>query len=140
MPPRPRPLPEDTVDHGHRYSIAQRVQCLTLIVEGFSGVNIELKTGVKPSTQSYIKKRAFERGFRPDIDPRILLHHIEDGARSGRPKEITLATEQKVLSSVKADRAGREKSSEVLAYEAGISQSSALRILHKYNLSSVKPT
>ena len=34
----------------------------------------------------------------------------------------------------------REKSGEVLAYEKGISRSTALRILHKYNLTSVKPT
>jgi Transposase len=51
-----------------------------------------------------------------------------------------LSTEQQLLESVKLDRLGREKSSEVLAYECGISRSSALRILHKYSLSNVKPT
>ena len=136
----PRPLPENTVDRGNRYSIPQRVQCLTLIAEGFSGRFIETKTGIKPSAQTHLKNKAFQRGFRPDSDPQILLHHVEDGARSGRPKQITLTTEQNLIQSVKADRAEREKSSEVLAYEAGISQSSALRILHKYNLTNVKLT
>lgn len=51
-----------------------------------------------------------------------------------------MTTEQQLLESVKFDRSGREKSSEVLAYECGISRSSALRILHKYGLSNVKPT
>jgi hypothetical protein len=88
----PRPLPQNAVDHGNRFSIAQRVQCLTLIAEGFSGRDIEKKTGVKPSAQSYIKKKAFERGFRPDQDPRILDHYVVDGPRSGRPKKITIET------------------------------------------------
>jgi transposase len=65
---------------------------------------------------------------------------VVDGPRSGRPKEITIETEQCLLNSVRANRAGREKSSEVLAYECGISSVSALRILHKYGLNSVKPT
>jgi Transposase len=87
-----------------------------------------------------MKKKAFERGFRPDQDPRILDYYVVDGPRSGRPKEITIETEQCLLNSVRANRAGREKSSEVLAYECGISSVSALRILHKYGLNSVKPT
>jgi len=136
----PRPLPQSVVDHGYRYSIAQRVQCLTLQAEGFSWKDIEVKTGVKQSAQSTIKKRAFQRGFRPEQDPRILEYYVEDGARSGRPKEIAPEVEQRLLDSNSADRSGREKSSEVLAYECGISRSSALRILHKHNLSSVKPT
>jgi transposase len=139
-PPPPRPLPRDVVDRGHRYTIAQRVQCLTLLAEGFSGREVEKRTDVKPSAQSHIKKRARDRGFRPEEDPRILNYYVEDGERSGRPKEITLEIEQRLLDSNKADRAGREKSSEVLADECGISYSSALRILHKYGLSNVKPT
>lgn len=51
-----------------------------------------------------------------------------------------MGTEQQLLDSVRADRAGREKSSEVLAYECGISRSSALRILHKYGLANAKLT
>jgi hypothetical protein len=139
-PAVPRPLPQSVVDRGHRYGIAQRVQCLTLQVEGFSWKDIEAKTGVKQPAQSAIKKRAFQRGFRPEQDPRILEYYVEDGARSGRPKEITSEIEQRLLDSNSADRSDREKSSEVLAYECGISRSSALQILHKHSLLSVKPT
>ena len=35
-PPIPRPLPQNVIDRGHRYGIAQRIQCLTLQAEGFS--------------------------------------------------------------------------------------------------------
>lgn len=45
-----------------------------------------------------------------------------------------------MLISVRADKADREKSSEVLAYKCGISSISALRILQKYSLTNVKPT
>ena len=63
--PPVRPSPQDATDRGHRYTIIQRVQCLTLLAEGFSGRDIEKRTGVKPSIKSYIKKRAYDRGFRP---------------------------------------------------------------------------
>jgi hypothetical protein len=96
-------------------------------------VILRWETGVKKSTQSRIKKRAFERGFLPEQDPRILGYYVEDGARSGRQKETSLTNEQALLESVRADRSDREKSGEVLnlAYEQGISSASALRILHK---------
>jgi hypothetical protein len=32
-PPPIRPFPLDAVDRGHRYTIIQRVQCLTLLAE-----------------------------------------------------------------------------------------------------------
>jgi transposase len=118
----------------------QRAQCLTLLVEGFSHYEIEQRTGIKESTQKNIKRRALARGFYPEQDPRILKCYIEDGARSSRLKEISPATEQRLLDSVKIDRAGREKSSEILAYESGIGRSSALRILHNSGLSNVKST
>ena len=47
-----------------------------------------------------MKKKAFDRGFRPDQDPHILDRYVKDGARSGRLKEITLKTEQRLLNSV----------------------------------------
>ena len=63
-----------------------------------------------------------------------------DGERSGRPREIGPEVAEALLTSVRENRADREKSSEVLAYEQGISCRSALRILKKYGLHSVKPT
>ncbi|GFF59718.1 predicted protein [Aspergillus udagawae] len=59
-----------------------------------------------------------DRGYNPAVDPRIHLEYVEDGKRSGRPKEITEAIEEGILDSIRKDRNGREKSSEILAYEA----------------------
>jgi hypothetical protein len=47
--------------------------------------------------------------------------------------------EEGLIANVRGSRSGREKSSEVLAYKAGIGYVSALRILSKYGLHSVKP-
>ena len=117
------------------FTLVQRVQCLTLLVEGFKADYIEQKTDVSERSQRNIRKRAYDRGFNPEQDPRILESYVSDVARSGRPKDISEEIEKVILSSVRSNRSGREKSSAVLAYEAGISRSSALRILH-----NVKPT
>lgn len=82
-----RPLPQGVKDNGNRYTLAQRIQCLTLLAEGFPTADIERKTGVKERSQRYIRKKAFERGFRPEQDPRILESYVADGERSGRPKK-----------------------------------------------------
>jgi hypothetical protein len=95
---------------------------------------------VKKRTQNYIRKRAFDRGFNPDKDSRILESYIIDGDRLGRPKEISVKQKERILLAVRKDRLDREKSSEVLAYKSDISYSSALRILYKYGLSCVKST
>jgi hypothetical protein len=90
--PPARPLPQGVIDHGNRYTLAQRIQCLTLMTEGFSPVHIEQRTGVKERSQRNIRKKAFERGFRPDEDPRILESYVVDSDRPGRPKKV--ATEE----------------------------------------------
>ena len=128
--PTPRPVPQDFIDHGHRYSLARRIQCLALIAEGFSPTDIQKKTHVKPRTQQYIKKKAYERGFQLEIDPRILEHYVIGGARSGWPKEISDSVEKELLTNIQDSRSGREKSSKVLGYKHRISCTSALRILH----------
>jgi hypothetical protein len=138
--PLARPLPQGVKDSRHRYTLAQRIQCLTLLAEGFPALHVKQKTGVSERSQRSIRKKAYDRGFDPDKDPCILEAYVVDGARSGRPKEISEEQEEKVLSIVRSDRSGREKSSEVIAYEACISRSSALRILYKYGLNCVKPT
>jgi hypothetical protein len=138
--PPPRPLPQGVADRGHRYTTAQRIHCLALLAEGFPAAVVEKKTGVTARSQSNIWKKAKKRGFEPDKDPFVLKTYVVDGERSGRPKEILKDQEDELLKSVQNNRAGREKSSEVLAYEQGISYSSALRILHKYGLTNIKPT
>jgi hypothetical protein len=76
-----------------------------LLAEGFSGREVKKRTDVKPSVQSYIKKRARDHRFRSEEDPYILNYYMENRERSGRPKEITLEIEQCLLDSNKANRA-----------------------------------
>src|ERR1700677_3989725 len=87
-----------------------------------------------------IKAKAFKRGYRPEEDPRILEAYVEDSKRSGRPKTVTEAVSQSILANVRADRNGREKSTEYLAYEYGISRRSVLRVLKAAGMNYVKPT
>jgi hypothetical protein len=58
-PYRPPPFqpsaPQDVVRP--KYSITQRVQCLTLLVEGYSGYKIK-RTGNRLLVQTYIKKES----------------------------------------------------------------------------------
>jgi hypothetical protein len=78
---------------------------------------IEKKTGVLERAQRAIQKKVYDRGFRPEEDPRILESYIIDGERSGRPKEILQDKEEALFTVVRSDRSGRERLSEILAYE-----------------------
>ena len=71
---------------------------------------------------------------------RILTVFVEAGRSPGRPKEVMEEKEQKILDTVRKDRSGREKSSEVIRYELGWSSSTVLSILKKHGLRNVKPT
>jgi hypothetical protein len=115
--PPPRPLPEGVIDRGHRYTLAQRIQCLILMAQGLSTTEVEQNTGVKKRQQYNIWKKAVDRSFESKSDPRILKAYIIDSERSGRPKEILKDQEEALLSAVRSNRAGREKSSKVLAYK-----------------------
>ncbi|KAI7978398.1 hypothetical protein EIK77_007679 [Talaromyces pinophilus] len=87
-----------------------------------------------------IVKRAREHGYDPTVNPRIEHEHVANKERSGRPKVVTEAIEASIIASITKDRAGREKSAEYLAYEAGISESSVLRLLKSKSFKKFKPT
>ena len=117
-----------------------QAQALALLTAGISEEHVSQITHIPPRTLRYIKKKARDRGYNPEIDGRILEDYVKDGAHTGRPKEISEETELALIQSASKDRAGREKSAEVLAYEAGISHRSAVKILHKYGFTNAKPT
>jgi transposase len=87
-----------------------------------------------------ILRKAKARGYQLGEDQRILERFVKDGARSGRPKEISQEIEQAVLTAVQKDRNDGENISKVIGYEVGISSSSVLRILSRHDFTSVKPT
>lgn len=123
------------------HPVSVRIQALALVtIAEMPVVQVAEITGIHRTHIYHLIKVAKARGFDPKINPRILEQYVTDAPRSGRPKEITPTIEQSLIESVTKDRAGREKSAEYLAYEAGISHSSALRILKKNNLSAVKPS
>jgi hypothetical protein len=115
--PPPRPLPQGVVNHRYRYTLAQRIHCLVLLTENQSAAEIKRKTNVGERSQRNIRKKAKERGYDPDKDPRILKSYVIDSARSSQPKEISEDKKKALLAVIRKDRSGREKSSEVLAYE-----------------------
>lgn len=63
-----------------------------------------------------------------------------DDVRPGRPRVISEDQKEALLSMIRVNRVGREKSSEVLAYELGFSYNSILRILHREGMTNVKST
>lgn len=94
-----------------------------------------------PQTSVYnIVKRAKSQGFDPTVNPRIEHEHVANLKRSGRPKTVTEEIEASVIASITKDRAGCEKSAEYLAFEAGISTISVLRLLKLNSFSKCKPT
>ena len=135
-----RPLNEGVIDNGRRYSVAQKAQVLALYGEGLHKEYIVNRSGVSMYTVKRIIARAEAEGFNPRQDSRVLDTYILNKAIPGRRKRIDDVVEQRLIASLSVDRAGREKSSEVLAYEQSISVSSAQRILRRHGYTAVKPT
>ncbi|CBF83503.1 uncharacterized protein ANIA_03048 [Aspergillus nidulans FGSC A4] len=98
---------------GGFHPVELRVQVLTLSAIGFSTEKISKSLNLSPRTVQSIVKKGRDRGYRP---------------------------ENTVITSVTADQAGREKLSEILAYEAGISHSSVLCILYSHGFVIAKPS
>ena len=59
---------------------------------------------------------------------------------SGRLKVVNKAIKALIITSITKDRASYKKSAKYLAYEAGISKSSILRLLKLRSFSKYKPT
>jgi hypothetical protein len=88
-----------------------------------------------------LKKKAIARGFDPTKDLRVEEWYINDAKPPGPCRTATSeAMEEKVIKCVERNRAGREKSAEVIAYQCGISISSVLRILKRRGYRKRKPT
>jgi transposase len=122
------------------HPIELRIQILGLISWGVEAKDIADKLEVPIRSIRKMIQRAKDRGFNPGSCERIRIEYAEDAKRSGRPKEITPEKEKAIINSVSKDRNGREKSSEILAYKAGISHSSVLWILKQNGFIIAKPS
>jgi hypothetical protein len=67
-------------------------------------------TGLQARTINRIYGRAIERGFDPNQRPLAIRDdYVVDASRSGRPTKQKPETEDKILTKVRFDRYGREK-------------------------------
>jgi transposase len=122
------------------HPIELRIQILGLVAWGVDAKDIATKLEVPLRSIQKMIQRVKDRGFNPGSCERVRMEYAEDAKRSGRPKEITPEKENAIIQSITKDRNGREKSLEILAYEAGISHSSVLRILKRNGFIVAKPS
>jgi hypothetical protein len=101
---------------------------------------IEASTGVKKQTLNNIKLKAIARGYDPLVDKlRITRAHFKDAPRSGRPNTvINEINESLVISIIFKDKNRKEKSSEVIKNEIGISKQSIYKIMKKLGYKKIK--
>ena len=86
-------------------------------------------------------EKARQMGFKPEYDLRIEERYVAPIKPPGPKRTATSEeTADKVISLLEKNRNGREKSAEVLGFQAGISQASVLRILKRRGYHKRKPT
>ena len=68
------------------------------------------------------------------------MEYVEDAPRSGQPSKVTPALEEAILTDVRKDRNGREKSSAMLAFDHELSSSTILKVLKKNGFRACKST
>lgn len=123
------------------YSVAQRSQVVTLVfLANMKPPEVADLLGIPKKSVYNIINRAKSAGYDPAVNALVDDCHIVDKVRSGRPKVVTPEIEASILANLTKDRSGREKSVEVLAFEAGISESSCLRLLKFLSFNKCKPT
>ena len=125
---------------GRAVPITLRAQALALLEVDTSIAKIIEQTGLVKSTIYRIKKIAYECGFDPTKDSAFKDKFFEDAPHSGCPKVITAEATTKVLEEIRESHEGRGKTSRELGYSAGISEMSALRILHANKVGKWKLT
>ena len=64
--------------HPH-HSIILRTQALALLTVGIPEADVSRITHIPPRTLRYIRKKAYDRGYNPHIDGRILEKYVQDG-------------------------------------------------------------
>ena len=103
-------------------------------------------TGLSSRQVNRIYARAIERGFDPNQRPLSLRDaYLQDAPRSGRPQKRTIEAQESVISKVRRDRYGREKSAADIAGELSsegimVSKTTVLRILKSAGFRKTKPT
>src|SRR5258706_411245 len=114
-----------------------RVQALTMLQIGAKIDDIVEKTGYDKRTIYRIQKRAFDRGYDPNVDSRIFIKWVEDAPIPGRPKKVTAEVEDQVIQTISKNSTTRQLSTQAIAnmmsplVKGGISARSVLRALRR---------
>ncbi|KAJ5646675.1 hypothetical protein N7490_003047 [Penicillium lividum] len=126
--------------------LAIRAQVVTLKAHtSMNTQEIASRTGLTPQSVNRIYARAIDRGFDPNTFPALVeLRFVEDAPRTGRPRKQEIAKDT-ILSKVRLDRYGREKTCADLAGELSeigleISATTIWRTLRRAGFRKTKPT
>ncbi|KAF4633514.1 hypothetical protein G7Y89_g4598 [Cudoniella acicularis] len=104
------------------------------------------ETGYDKTTIRRIEKKARERGYTPETDPKIILAYVEDAPRSGRPKKLSPEQEEEVIKALSKNSTTRQLSTQGIAnltsplIQGGISARTIHRILRRKGYKPCKPT
>lgn len=115
------------------YSIAERIQALTLAESGQPYAHITAVTGMSKSQIVRLRKKAKERGYDPSVSGRLKEEYVQDAPRSGRPEVVDEEKEKEMLELVRVPSGGgsREMTVAEIARRVGISTTTAHRRLKK---------
>jgi transposase len=125
----------------HLYNNATRAQALTLKLAGVSNAKITSITGIKTRNLNLLYQKVISYSLDPSENTKLLDIHVQDAARSGRPKKQTDTIKEEILSKVRTDRYSREKTcTQITAGVRGVSDTTVWRILQASGLKKIKPT
>jgi hypothetical protein len=99
------------------YDNATGAQALALKLHNVSNPEIESITEIQPATLHALYKKALSKGLKPTESQRILDHYVEDGKRSNKPTKQTTEIIEDVISKVRRNRYGKEKTCAQIALE-----------------------
>ena len=117
-----------------KHSIGARIQAVTFLDLGIPHLEITKRTGISKVQIYKIRDKAISRGWDPQISEVVEVFHIEDRARSGRPKTSQDLVDS-VLQTVTRNSTTRSWSYARIAFEVSslslsqISQRTVWRIL-----------
>ena len=103
-----------------RHDIATRIQALALFEAGIPIPRITEFTGIPKRTIYDLQAKAKARGYNPKVSKLLKIEYVEDGARSGRPRNISREQEG-AQEPIQNGQNAREENLEIIALEATIS-------------------
>lgn len=125
---------------------ATRALVVSLKAIGKTTPEVTMISGLSTRQVNRIYARAIDRGFDPNRRPISLRdEYLQDASRSGRPLKRTAEAQESVISKVRQDRYGREKSAANIASELSleginISRTTVLRVLKTSGFRKTKLT